>query len=187
MRRQSRRNHSGPTTEACPRHAAGRRASEAPGRYRIDYRIDTDAYDNLVDNEFGRRILITDQHDWSTAKIMLAYRAQSDVEESFKVVKDPFHLAFRPQHHWTDQKLEVHAFCCVLAYLLVRLIHNKVLEQTSFDGTPRSLLNLLGQIRRATILEKAPNRPARPRVRKVLDHPRDPLLDEFIQTLAITP
>jgi len=157
-----------------------------PGRYRINYRIDTDAYDELVDHEFGRRILITDRHAWSTAEIMVAYRGQSDVEESFKVLKDPFHLALRPQHHWTDQKIEVHAFCCVLAYLLVRLLHARVVDRTSFTGTPHSLMDLLGQIRRATVLDKAPGKSGRPRIREVLDHPDDPLLGELVSALAVT-
>ena len=157
-----------------------------PGRYRIDYGIDTDAYDALVNHEFGRRILITDQDAWDTAEIMVAYRGQTDVEESFKVLKDPFHLAFRPQYHWTDQKIEVHAFCCVLAYLVVRLVHARAVETTSFSGTTRSLMDLLGQVRRATVVDKVPGKPGRPRVRNVLDHPDDPLLDELISALAIT-
>jgi len=157
-----------------------------PGRYRIDYGIDTDAYDELLNHEFGRRILISDQHDWSTAEIMVAYRGQTDVEESFKILKDPFHLAFRPQYHWTDQKIEVHAFCCVLAYLLVRLVHTRALERTSFGGTTRSLMDLLGQVRRATVLDKVPGKSGRPRVRTVIDQPDDPLLDELVSALAIT-
>jgi transposase len=158
-----------------------------PGRYRLTSWIDSDAYTELVDHHFGRRILITDRHDWSTAEIILAYRGQSDVEESFKILKNPFHLALRPQHHWTDQKIEVHAFCCVLAYLLVRLLHTRVAEQTSFGGTTGRLMDLLGKIRRATVLEKVPGRPGRPRVRQVLDRPDDPFLDDIIQALGITP
>ena len=149
--------------------------------------IDSEAYTELVDHHFGRRILITDRHDWSAGEIILAYRGQSDVEECFKILKNPFHLALRPQHHWTDQKIEVHAFCCVLAYLLARLLHTRVQEQSSFSGSTGSLIGLLGKIRRSTVLEKVPGKPGRPRVRQVLDYPDDPSLDEFIQILGITP
>ena len=157
-----------------------------PGKYRLTSWIDSEAYGELVDHHFGRRILITDRHDWSAADIIVAYRGQSDVEESFKTLKNPFHLALRPQHHWTDQKIEVHAFCCVLAYLLVRLLHTRVTEQTSFDGTTGRLMDILGKIRRATVLEKVPGKSDRPRVRHVMDYPDDPLLDEIIQLLGIT-
>lgn len=158
-----------------------------PGKYRLTTWIDEQAYHELVDHHFGRRILITDRHDWSVAEIILAYRGQCDVEESFKILKDPFHLALRPQHHWTDQKIKVHALCCVLAYLLVRLLHIRVLERTSFAGTTRRFMDLLGQIRRATIVEHVAGDPGRPRVRHVLDYPDDPVLDEIIEALNITP
>ena len=158
-----------------------------PGRYQLTSWIDSEAYTELVDHHFGRRILITDRHDWSAGEIILAYRGQSDVEECFKILKNPFHLALRPQHHWTDQKIEVHAFCCVLAYLLARLLHTRVQEQSSFSGSTGSLLGLLGKIRRSTVLEKVPGKPGRPRVRQVLDYPDDPSLDEVIQILGITP
>ena len=54
-------------------------------------------------------------------------------------------------------------------------------------GTPGSLMTLLGQIRRAIIMEKVPDKPGRPNVRRVLDHPDDPLLDELIQALGMSP
>ena len=85
-----------------------------------------------------------------------------------------------------EDKIEVHAFCCVLAYLLVRLVHARAVETTSFGGTTRSLMDLLGQVRRATVVDKVPGKPGRPRVRSVLDHPDDPLIEELITALAIT-
>ncbi len=160
---------------------------QEPGRFSLNWWLDEQAYDELINCHFGRRILITDQHDWSTAQIVLAYRGQSDVEDTFRTMKDPFHLAFRPQHHWTDQKIEVHGFCCVLAYLLVRLLHTRVVEATSFRGSIRSLMDLLGQVRRATVLEKTPGKPGRPCVRIVLDYPDDPVFNEVVKALAITP
>ena len=33
------------------------------------------------------------------------------------------HVKLRPQCHWADQKLHVHVFMCVVAYLLARLLH----------------------------------------------------------------
>jgi len=68
-------------------------------------------------------VLVTDRHDWSTAEIIRAYHGQSAVEALFAHLKDPVHLALRPQHHWTDQKLHVHVFTCVLGLLLASLLH----------------------------------------------------------------
>jgi len=40
-------------------------------------------------------------------------------------LKDPHYLTFRPAFHWTDQKLRVHAFYCVLALLMLNLLRRK--------------------------------------------------------------
>ena len=96
-----------------------------PDRYgsdRVRYRIDEEARAHLENEEFGKRILVTDRSDWSDEEILLAYRGQSNVEDAFRQLKDDEHMAVRPQYHWTDQKIHVHTFCCLLALLLGRVI-----------------------------------------------------------------
>ena len=85
--------------------------------------MDREALDRLEREWFGRLVLMTDRHDWTTAEIIGAYRSQAVVEGVFRTLKDPLRLALRPQYHWTDQKLHVHAFLCVVAYLLATLVH----------------------------------------------------------------
>jgi transposase len=157
----------------------------APGRWTLDFGLDAAAYDELVTHYLGRRILITDRHEWTTAEIQRAYRAQSEVEASFEHLKDPFHLAARPQYHWTDQKIAVHAWCCVLAYLLVRLVHLRLAARIGYTGSIHTMLEELGQIRRATVLHKQPGKPGRPRVDHTLDHPDDPTFAPLIEALDI--
>jgi transposase len=60
-------------------------------------------------------VLITGHSQRTTARIVEAYRGQSRVEAAFRDLKDPSMLATRPQFHWTDQKLHVHALMCVTA------------------------------------------------------------------------
>jgi len=55
-------------------------------------------------------------------QIVEAYRGQARVERAFRDLKDPWVGAFRPQYHWTDQKLIVHALLAVLALLLGRVL-----------------------------------------------------------------
>ena len=43
------------------------------------------------------------------------------VERAFKQMKNPHWVSFSPAFHWTDQKLRVHVFYCVLALLLSSL------------------------------------------------------------------
>jgi len=119
----------------------------------LDFWVDKKEFDFIKDHKFGRRILITNQHDWSTEEIILAYWGQSRIECVFKTIKNPFHLALRPQYHWTDQKIEVHGFICLLAFLLVMVANKKAREKVGFTGTPHVLLEKLSAIRLATFIE----------------------------------
>ncbi len=119
----------------------------------LDFWVDKKEFNLLKDHKFGRRILITNQHDWSTKEIILAYWGQSKIESVFKRIKNPFHLALRPQYHWTDQKIEVHGFICLLAFLLVMVASKRAREKAGFTGTPDALLEKLSAIRLATFIE----------------------------------
>lgn len=121
-------------------------------------------YRRLVTRYFGLRILITDRAEWSTAEIIEAYRGQSKVEAAFRDLKDPCMLSTRPQFHWTDQKLHVHAFVCVMAYLLVTLLHRRARQKTAFEGGPRRLLAELASVRCCRLIDMT-GRKGRPRVR----------------------
>ncbi len=54
----------------------------------------------------------------------------------------PARISLRPQHHWTDQKVEVHVFRCVLALILCTLLRRELHHQ----GIDRSVPDLLDQI-----------------------------------------
>ena len=110
-------------------------------------------YRRLLQQYFGLRVLITDRSEWTTAQIVEAYRGQSRVEAAFRDLKDPGMLSTRPQFHWTDQKLQVHAFMCVTAYLLVRLLWWRARRDAGFGGSARNLLAQLTRIRRCRIVE----------------------------------
>jgi len=124
----------------------------------LKFWIDEEEFDILTNQWFGRRILITNRHQWSTEEIILAYWGQSKVECAFKRMKNPFHLALRPQYHWTDQKIEVHGFICLLAFLLVMVAYKKAREKVGFKGSPHTLLEKLSTIRLATFIESPPEK-----------------------------
>lgn len=127
---------------------------ELPGHiFDLTFRIDQDRFKALQENWLGRRILITNRHDWSEEEIISAYWGQARVEYAFKNMKNPFHLAFRPQYHWTNQKIEVHGFICILAFLLSMVLYKRAKEKCGFRGSPHSLLENLSAIRLATFVE----------------------------------
>ena len=89
--------------------------------------------------------------------------------------------------HWTDQKIAVHAWCCVLGYLLARFVHLRLAEHIGYAGTLHTMMEDLNQIRRATVLRKQPHKPGRPRLETVLDHPDDPHFYELTGALGLRP
>jgi transposase len=116
----------------------------------LRYEVDDAALETLRRDWLGRLVLVTNRDDWSTAEIISAYRGQSDVEAVFAHLKDPTHLAIHPQFHWTDQKLHVHVFTCVLGYLLSRLVHRRA-QQAGFAGSQERLLDQLAHVRRTSV------------------------------------
>jgi transposase len=132
------------------------------GSDRLRYWIDEAARAHLEKEVFGKRIVITDRSDWSDEEILLAYRGQSHVEDAFRQLKDDEHMAVRPQYHWTDQKIHVHTFCCLLALLLGRITELEARKLGYREGLS-GLLDLLGTIRLAMTLRSSGNKGGRPR------------------------
>jgi hypothetical protein len=150
---------------------------EEGGRWRLATHVDADEYRRLTEERFGLRIIMTDRDDLSTAEILAAYHGQSRAERAFRAMKDPEGCTLRPQYHWTDQKLQVHAFCCVLAFLLLKLLERQARRAGLPVRSPRARLRALEEIREVTILEPGPR--GRPRVRRQLED-----LDEAGRRLA---
>ena len=132
-------------------------------RYRLDWWIDQEAYEHLRDRRYGRRLLVTDRAEWSTADILLAYWGASEAEHAFAALKDPRHCAIHTPHHWTDQKLAVHTFMAVLAYTIMAIIRRRA-RALGFTQDSRALVDMLDGIRVARLKEVRAG-PGRPRVR----------------------
>ena len=98
---------------------------ETDGHLDFTFTTDFNVFEKLKRTRLGKRILCADNDDWSTDQIILASRAQRHVEDAFKQMKNPHRVSFSPAFHWTDQKLRVHAFYCVLALILSSLLQRK--------------------------------------------------------------
>jgi len=125
--------------------------ADRQGGDRLEYWVDDAARRHLETEVFGKRIVATNRDEWSTEEILLAYRGQSQVEAVFRQLKDDEHLALRPQYHWTDQKIHVHAFICLLALLLARIVEHQARDLGSREGLS-GILEQLGEIRLAMML-----------------------------------
>jgi transposase len=127
------------------------------GRFDIHFSVDYLKLKEIEDG-LGFRIIMTDRHHWNTTDIIKAYYGQAKIENAFKDLKNPYHLALKPQFHWTDQKIKVHYFICVMGYLLSAILLRQVRIKTKFKGSLDSLLDILCNIRLATLLEESKTR-----------------------------
>jgi transposase len=115
------------------------------GRWSLTYRTNQKQIEVLEDR-LGFQIVMTNRHDWESEKIIKAFYGQSTVECAFENIKNPYHLAVTPGFHWTDHKIRIHYFSCVLGYLLSALIWREA-RQMGFEGTLDSLLDSLNKVR----------------------------------------
>jgi len=124
------------------------------GKYYMDYNIDKEQL-HCVEEKLGFRIIMTNRHEWTSQEIITAYYGQSKIEHAFKNMKNPYHLALKPQYHWTDQKIKVHYFICVIGYLLSSIIWREAKLKAGYAGSLDNLLDLLNNIRLGTMLEES--------------------------------
>jgi transposase len=98
-------------------------------RLELSYRTDAAALARIHEQQLGKRILFTDQDEWTNHQIVLGYRSQSHVEDAFRTMKDPHFVSWEPMFHWTDSKIRVHAFYCVLALTLASLLQRQAAQK----------------------------------------------------------
>lgn len=118
---------------------------------RLTYRHHRAAWNRLQRTLLGKTILFTDNDRWTDAEIIRAYRAQWKVESAFRAMKDPHHLSIRPTHHWTDQKIKVHVFTCVLALMLVSLLQRE-LDRKGIQLSLPKMIDLLKEIHESVVV-----------------------------------
>lgn len=107
----------------------------------------------------GKSLYFSTNPAQGTTEIVSLYRSRSKVEETFKLEKDPEGVPFRPMHCWTDSKIRVHAFICVLGLLIWRVMQHKIRGAglRMSDGVLRKELKDLEEV----ILMYSPSRVAR--------------------------
>ena len=141
-------------------------SGDEPSELRLAYRTDAKARAKLEKEIFGKRVLFTDKPKElaTTAQVIAEYRSQEAVEEDFRQMKDPKVVSFSPMFHWTEQKIRVHVFYCVLALVAARLMTREA-ERAGLHMSVRELLEHLGGIQETVLLYQGER--GRPRARRV--------------------
>ena len=138
---------------------------DTPSELRLTWKTSSAAKDKLADELFGKRVLFTDRDDWSIADVVAGYRSQSAAESDFRQMKDRQVVSFSPMFHWTDSKICVHAFYCVLALSVARIMCREA-ERAEMPMSVRVLLSKLAGIEETVLLYQGDR--GRPRARRML-------------------
>jgi len=122
---------------------------EEEGKITLKYAVNRTAYAEKR-KSFGKTILFTDNHEWSTEQIIRVYRGKSEIEKDFRRMKSPMMVSVEPVYHWTDQKIRVHAFCCVLALMILLLLKRK-LRKAGVELSLERMLEELSEVQLSVI------------------------------------
>ncbi len=134
------------------------------GHDRLQFDVEYAGLEDLLAHRLGRTVLITNRCDWSPEQVVAAYSGQQHIEQVFRGLKDGDWLGWGPMHHWTDSKIRIHAFYCLLGISLLQSLHRDA--QAAWPGlSVDQLLEELRGIQQVVVLyppqgEKGPCRTA---------------------------
>lgn len=122
---------------------------EKEGHILLTFTDSQEKLQSIKDDQLGKTALFTNRKDMTDYEIITAYRSAWHVEHSFRQMKDTDFLTVRPIFHWTDQKISVHIFICVLAYRLCTLLQ-KELHQKGIKCSIDQYIKSMSAINRVT-------------------------------------
>jgi len=147
---------------------------ESGAELRLRFSSDEKARAALEEELFGKRILCTDKtrKAASTATIVTEYRAQEAVEGDFRQMKDTTVVSNSAMFHWTESKIRVHVFYCVLGLTVARLMVREA-DRAGIQMSVRELLSTLAGIEETVLVYQGER--GRPRARRMLTDIEPPL------------
>src|SRR5437660_4936862 len=137
------------------------------GQWRLQFDFVTAAWNRLLNHRLGRTVLLTNRMDWTAEQVAAGYSGQQEIEKIFRGLKDGDWLGWGPMHHWTDRKIRVHAFYCMLGISLLQYVHRQAKAAWS-DLSMEQLLEELQQIQQFVLLYPRQGEKGSPRAAYVL-------------------
>jgi hypothetical protein len=132
------------------------------GKFRLEFQLDHRQMASVV-RHFGKNILITDREDWGVegiydtcvtravlgpdlgdAKAANATRLSGNGKDH----RSLFQKALLPLYHWTDSKIRVHLFVCVVALTYLTLLCQRM-AAAGLKMTPHEAMEELRELRTA--------------------------------------
>ncbi|MFA5110077.1 MAG: hypothetical protein WC443_01590, partial [Desulfobaccales bacterium] len=132
------------------------------GQFRMEFQLDHRQMASVV-RHFGKNILITDREDWDVEEIYdtcvtravlgadLGNPKPGNGNRPYGNAKDNrslFQKALLPLYHWTDSKIRVHLFVCMVALTYLTSLCQR-LAAAGIKTTPKDAMEELRALRTA--------------------------------------
>ena len=149
-----------------PRSSPPPSPATTPADLRLTWRTDTRARNRLENALFGKRILFTNRDTGPPPTSSPPTAPNPKSKSGFRQLKDPHVVSFSPMHHWTDPKIRVHVFYCVLALTIAHLMRRQA-DHAGLHLSVRELLATLAGIGETVLLYHDGGK-GRPRARRMI-------------------
>lgn len=116
----------------------------------FEWHVDTERRTRLEQTRLGRRVLCTDRHNWTTERIVHAFRGQWNVEELFRRAKKGGISPWGPSFQHADGSLRLHTFATVIGLMLVSLAKIALGTAVSVRAMMESLSGIRATLVRTT-------------------------------------
>jgi transposase len=109
---------------------------------------------------FGKNVIITDNTDWTTSEIVEASIDRWQVEDQFRLSNNEDLVSARPVRHWTDSKIRLHLFSCVVAMTYLRVLERRLLA-SGIKRTAGAVMDDMKRLHSVLLLAKGARKPRR--------------------------
>jgi len=119
------------------------------GKPAFDYGINTGGEEKLY-LTFGKKPIFTDNHEWTSEKIVKTYTQKDLVEKDFHWLKDTLLIPVKPIFLQKDGHIRTHIFLCIIGLVFYRYMLRKLKKQNeTLSGT--KVIEKLEKIRVAVV------------------------------------
>jgi transposase len=109
----------------------------------FEYRLRWDYYRDQRRKD-GIFVLVTNDPLLTSHETVAAYRQLMEVEHAFRLLKSL--VKMRPMYHWAERRVKSHVFICVVAYLLAKVLEQR-LELAGIKMSAAKAVEALEQLR----------------------------------------
>ncbi len=122
-----------------------------PPSWHLQFSVNNAALSDLINFRLGRTVLTTSRTHWDPDRVVRAYHGQEVIERCFRSLKDGAGATWGPAYHWTDSKLRVHSFCCMLGCSLINWLHAKT-RKADLPMTKETMLSALDGLQQIVLV-----------------------------------